>query len=362
MKSRTGKHRKEDVMKKAEGVWAVLLGVALMCAVTTGVHELAAQEKPIELTYASQYANIHPYSIADQHWIAKIEKETNGRVKIKPYWAGTLISSRESMREIAMGVADIGFVTPIYEKSGVDLTKAIIDFFFASAPEMNLKVFWDVYDKFPELRKEYETVKIVAVNVGAPMRLMTTKKAAKTADDLKGIRIRITGNALMRTMKELGMEPVGMPVTEMLESLQKGIIQAVIFSRGDYKALKLAEVVKYETENFLQDRGAYASRGMNLNSWKKLPPDIQKVFEANKDFWSLETYREAIKPDDEGLALAKKAGVQFVQMDKAGIQKYEDTFEVENLKEAKALDAKGLPGTKIYEEIRRLVKQYNPQK
>ena len=149
---------------------------------------------------------------------------------------------------------------------------------------MNLKVFWDVYNAFPELRKEYETIKIVAVNVGAPMRLMTTKKAVKTADDLKGIRIRITGNALMRTMKELGMEPVGMPVTEMLESLQKGIIQAVIFSRGDYKALKLADVVKYETENFLQDRGAYASRGMNLDAWKKLPPDVQKVFEANKDF------------------------------------------------------------------------------
>jgi len=62
------------------------------------------------------------------------------------------------------------------------------------------------------------------------------------------------------------------------------------------------------------------------------------------------------------LALAKKAGVQFVQMDKAGIQKYEDTFEAENLIEAKALDAKGLPGTKIYQEIRRLVKQYNVKK
>jgi TRAP-type C4-dicarboxylate transport system substrate-binding protein len=349
-------------MKKANQARVLFLGAVFLATLMLAVVEVRAQEKPIELTYASQYANIHPYSIADQHWIAKIEKETNGRVKIKPYWAGTLISSRESMREIEKGVADIGFVTPIYEKSGVDLTKAIIDFFFGSAPEMNLKIFWDVYDKFPELRKEYETLKIVAVNVGAPMYLMTTKKPVKTIDDLKGIRIRVTGNALMRTMKELGMEPVGMPVTEMLESLQKGIIQAVIFSHGDYKALKLAEVVKYETENFLQDRGAYASRGMNLNTWKKLPPDVQKVFETNKDFWSLETYREAIKPDDEGLGMAKKAGVQFVQMDKAGIQKYENTYEVEDLKEAKALDAKGLPGTKIFEEIRRLVKQYNPQK
>jgi len=53
------------------------------------------------------------------------------------------------MREIAKGAADIGFVTPIYEKSGVDLTKAIIDFFGGSTPENNLKIFWDVYNAFP---------------------------------------------------------------------------------------------------------------------------------------------------------------------------------------------------------------------
>lgn len=349
-------------MKKGSKVMVVAMGVVFMCGLMLSVNQLGAQEKPIELTYASQYANIHPYSIADQHWIDKIAKETNGRVKIKPYWNGTLISSRESMREIAKGVADIGFVTPIYEKSGVDLTKAAIDFFGGSAPEINLKIFWEIYNKFPEVRKEYETLKIVGTNVGIPMLLMTTKKPAKTIEDLKGVRIRVTGNALMRAMKELGLEPVGMPVTEMLESLQKGIIQAVIFAHGDYKSLKLAEVVKYETENFLQDRGVYASRAMNLDSWKKLPPDVQKVFESNTDWLALDTLNESRKPEDEGLELAKKAGVQFVQMDKAGIQKYEDTYDAQNLVEAKSLDAKGLPGTKIFEEIRRLVKLYNPKK
>jgi hypothetical protein len=49
-------------------------------------------------------------------------------------------------------------------------------------------------------------------------------------------------------------------------------------------------------------------------------------------------------------------------MDAASVQKYESTFDAEALKEAKRLDGKGLPGTKIYEETRRLVKQYNPAK
>jgi len=59
--------------------------------------------------------------------------------------------------------------------------------------------------------------------------------------------------------------------------------------------------------------------------------------------------------------MAVKAGVQFVKMDAAGLKKYSDTLDAENLVECKALDAKGYPATKIYEEARRLVKQYNKQ-
>jgi TRAP-type transport system periplasmic protein len=150
-----------------------------------------------------------------------------------------------------------------------------------------------------------------------------------------------------------------MPVVEMYESLQKGIIQGVIFAHGDYKSLKLAEIVKYETENFAQDRGVYVSRAMNKDAWNKLPPDIQKIIDASTNWWGETIHTESKKPEEEGRAMAEKAGVQFFKMDQAGLQKYSTTFDAENLKEAQALDAKGYPGTKIYNEARRLVKQYN---
>ncbi|MBN2401769.1 MAG: TRAP transporter substrate-binding protein DctP [Spirochaetes bacterium] len=312
-----------------------------------------------ELRYSSPYAPTHPYSIADQKWFDKIEADTKGNLKIKPYWNSTLISGRESMRELASGVADIAFVTPIYEKSGVDLTKAILDFFADSNPEINAKIYWQLYNKFPEIRKEYEKLKILAVNVGIPMFLMTTKNPIKSIGELKGLRIRITGNAMMRTMKALGAEPVGMPVVEMLESLQKGIIGGVIFAHGDYKSLKLAETVKYETENFVQDRGIYVSRCMNKNSWDKLPRNIQKIIDASKDWWSDTIFNEQKKPEADGKEMAVKAGVQFVRMDTASLKKYSNTLDAENRKEAEALDARGFPGTKVYKEARRLVKLYN---
>ena len=48
------------------------------------------------------------------------------------------------------------------------------------------------------------------------------------------------------------------------------------------------------------------------------------------------------KPEEEGKAMAVKAGIQFVKMDAAGLKKYSDTLDAENMKEAAALDAKGL--------------------
>lgn len=353
----TGPKREENMVKVRKAM-VLLMGVMFMCALIPAL-TVVAQAQVIELKYASPYAPAHPYSLADQAWIAKIEKETNGKVKIKPYWNGTLISSRESMTEVSKGVSDIAFVTPIYEKSGVDLTKAILDFFSDSDPAVNAKIYWELFNKFPEIRKEYDRVKILGVNVGIPMYLMTSKKAVKSLDDLKGMRIRITGNAMMRTLKTLGAEPVGMPVVEMLESMQKGIIQGVIFAHGDYKSLKLTETVKFETENFIQDRGIYVSRAMNKDVWAKLPADVQKVFDANVNWYSETIFNEQKKPEEEGKTLAVKAGVQFVKMDAAGLKKYSETLDAENLVECKALDAKGLPGTKIYQEARRLVKQYN---
>ena len=346
-------------MVKIRKTMIVLLSVMFLYALAPALMVVVAQAQVIELRYASPYAPAHPYSLADQKWIAKIEADTKGRVKIKPFWNGTLISSRESMQEVAKGVADIAFITPIYEKSGVDLTKAVLDFFADSNPEVNAKIYWELYNKFPEIRKEYEKLKILAVNVGIPMYLMTNKKPVKTIDDLKGMRVRVTGDAMMRTLRAMGAEPVGMPVVEMLESLQKGIIQGVIFAHGDYKSLKLAEAVKFETDNFAQDRGIYISRAMNKDAWNKLPPDIQKIIDASRDWWGEAIYTESKKPEEEGKAMAAKSGVQFVKMDQAGLKKYSDTFDAENLKEAAALDAKGYPGTKIYQEARRLVKQYN---
>ena len=97
---------------------------------------------------------------------------------------------------------------------------------------------------------------------------------------------------------------------EAYERMKNGTLDGVFTSVEAYKSMKLAEVVKYETQNFFVTRGPNGARGMNWDIWNKLPPDIQKVFEANKEWWSLEILNVMDKLDAEGREEARKAGVR----------------------------------------------------
>ena len=93
-------------------MFVALSAVAVFLATVISGSALAKDAAPIQLTYGTPFAAEHPFSQIDQRWIAKIEKDTNGRVKIKPYWGGQIIGGANQVEEIAGGAADIGFVQP----------------------------------------------------------------------------------------------------------------------------------------------------------------------------------------------------------------------------------------------------------
>jgi TRAP-type C4-dicarboxylate transport system substrate-binding protein len=97
---------------------------------------------------------------------------------------------------------------------------------------------------------------------------------------------------------------------------------------------------------------------MNLGVWNKLPKDIQKVFEDNIEWWGLETDKAFIKADVEGKEIAKKLGVELINLPKDEMEKFYAPVKELAAKEAKALDARGLPGTKMYQEAQNLIQKY----
>src|SRR5512135_3009548 len=123
---------------------------------------VSAQQKVIELTYGSTYGADHTFSIADKAWMAKIEKETNGRVKFKPYWSGTLFAGKGGgMDEVEAHVVDIGMIMPSYSRSGYDICKAMYLFTMGANQQTGRRIFHELRAKFPEIDREYKDLKVL---------------------------------------------------------------------------------------------------------------------------------------------------------------------------------------------------------
>ncbi len=314
--------------------------------------------EPITLTFGGLWAPNHHFSIATQQWIDKIEKETAGRIKIKPYWARALYSEKDSARELAKGVADIGDYSGAYAASGWDFEKSMrMAFWGVYDKEVVIKVWSEVLAKFRDLEAEHTNagIKVMAWGPIPPYQLIVKKPVRKT-EDFKGLIIKVTGD-FAKLAPLLGAEGTVIPMGETYLALQKGTVDAAFTPYETLKTFRFAEVVKYATE--LNIGSAPSGHwGMSMKTWNKLPPDIQRVFEQNIDWFNRKIAELGWEKEEVGKAEGKKYGMEFIKLQKGDLEKIYSFVDRIVRAEMAKLDAKGLSGTTVYEEIRKLIKKY----
>lgn len=315
--------------------------------------------EPINLTFAGLWPPDHPFSKATELWIEKINQETNGRVTIEPFWGGALYASKDSATELGQGVADIGDFSGAYAANGFGFEKAMrMAFWGVDDPVLGRKVYDEVYAKYPELEKEFTdaNIKVVAFAGIPAYQLLTVGKAVRTADDFKGLVIKGSGD-LAKLASELGGEGVNIGMGETYTALQKNTIDGAFAPFETLQSFRFAEVVDYATQ---LDIGAAPSGhwGMNMDTWNSLPPEVQKVFEDNIEWFGLKCEELLRAQDEAAVGLAKQNGVEFIQPAQADVQKVYDVVDRITREQMSALDAEGMPGTQVYDDIRALITKY----
>ncbi|HVN97933.1 MAG TPA: TRAP transporter substrate-binding protein DctP [Syntrophorhabdaceae bacterium] len=342
-------------MKQIKRGLMLFIAACIIAIILPGIGA-AQQGKPIELTYGTPYGVEHTYSIVDQKWMAKIEKETNGRVKFKPYWGGAVIGGRDAVEELQQGAIDIALINPSTSKSGFQITKASYIFFYGvNDLAVGEKVFKEMLVKFPEIEREYKDMKVLCW--GGSMNQLITRKPVRKIADLRGMRIKVVGD-VSNALKELGVEGVSMSNSEVYVGLQKGILDGLITPIETLESLRFAEVAKYATMiNFYRTHSGM--RMMNLKKFNSLPPDIRKVFENNIEYYGQETEAEVARTNQHAMDAGKKLGVEFIPISKEEMAKFYAPVRDMAQREAQGLDAKGLPGTKILNEAQRLIQLYS---
>jgi hypothetical protein len=93
----------------------------------------------------------------------------------------------------------------------------------------------------PQLSRELHGLHVLAVQGRTSTRDVTSKRRVRRLADLKGLRIRAP-TELLAVLRELGADPVNMPMGEVYSAMARGVIDGVIAPVDTFHALHFDEV------------------------------------------------------------------------------------------------------------------------
>jgi TRAP-type C4-dicarboxylate transport system substrate-binding protein len=289
-----------------------------------------------------------------QHWASELEKRTNGKVSVKTFPAGTLLGAREMYDGVSQGVADIGLGAPSYDPGRFPLTSGVslpVGFPDATVASRTL---WQLTQEFQP--QEFANYKVIAMFTTEPGYIQSRKRAGSIAE-LAGMKLRAAGTGVP-VLKALGAAPVGMPMPEVPQAVQTGVIDGTMTSREVLKDFKLAEMLKFVTD-YPTVVVTFAAV-MDRKRWDALPADVQKVIDELAPEMATWTghYHDQ---ENVGAALEwsqKEHGLQVVSLSAseaarwdAMLQPLVDAWRTE-------MTAKGLPAERYLARLRELRDTY----
>lgn len=334
--------------------------VRLAAALALGVGLVAtahAQQK-IELKLA--------YFVGDQHamsqwlikWSEQLEKGSNGRISVKRFPSAQMGPTPQHYDFARTGQADVAWFLHGGTPGRFPLTELINLPFVAGSAEIGTKVLNDPELRAKYLDPEHKGVKVLMLFTHQPGGVHTTKKAIRTMDDFKGMRLRFASPTIRDMVQGLGATPVGVPPTEIAEQLQKGTIDGAFIDYGGAGiAFKLGGIVKYSTELY-----AYvASFGLAMNEefWNKLPPDLQKLVidsVTGKEKEIGEAWDGLDVPGKKALMEGGGEAIRFSAQDMAKVRAVGSQVSEARIKE---LEGKGLPARAVYDKMRELSEKHS---
>ena len=302
-------------------------------------------------TVSLNYANFPPAPtfpcVQMERWKTEVEKRTSGEVAVNTFPGGTLLGAKNMMDGVINGQADIGCICMAYQPGRFTVTNATSLPLNIPNARVGSLVLLDLYKKYQP--KAFDKVKVLTMFVTAPANIMS-KSPVRSLADIKGMDLRASGGAA-QILKAWGANQVGMPMSSTPEALQKGVVKGVFSSLEVMKDLKFAEICKYIT---MTDTVIYPFAViMNKSKWDALPDKAKEVMDGMVEEQAVWTGEYMDNHVNESVAWSKEThGVEVIELDAETKAKWDAALSPITEKWIAGAAEKGLPGSKIVDDIR----------
>jgi TRAP-type transport system periplasmic protein len=294
-------------------------------------------------------------------WIAKVEQESGGRIKVEHYPSMQLGGAPPSLYDQARdGVVDLIWTVLGYTPGRFAKSEAFELPFMVTTAEATSRAFHEY--ALANAMDEFKDVHPIALHTHGPGLLHVKGEGVHRLEDMAGLKIRTPTRVAAGMLTAFGATPIGMPVPAVPESLSKGVIDGVAIPWEVTLPLKIAELVNTHTA-FSGDHGLYTSTfifAMNRDSYAALPADLKKVIDDNSGPEVAALFGRAMdEVDVTGRAVAEKAGNAIVTLDAAETARWQEAAQQTTEDWIAEMSAKGIDGAALVEDARRRIEKYS---
>ncbi|WP_336606341.1 TRAP transporter substrate-binding protein [Calidifontimicrobium sp. SYSU G02091] len=339
--------------------WKALRAGLMATVVAAAIGSAQAQEVTLRVHHflpATSYA----HTMFIQPWCDKIAKDSNNRLKCQIFPSMQLGGTPPQLYDqVKDGVVDVIWSLPGYTAGRFPLSEVFELPFMMRDAEATSKALWDYVQQHAP--SEFKDVHPIAFHVHGPGVFHMRDKPIRTMADFKGLKLRAPTRQTNRFLAALGATPVGMPVPQVGEALNKGTIDGAVVPYEVVPAVKIHEIVKFHSETDPSEPAFYTSTFMfvmNRAKYDSLPPDLKKVVDANSgQALSGQIGKTFLAADAEGKKLTAKNTTNVIGKDE--LQHWKKAGEPVVEAWIKDVDARGANGRQLLEAAKALIAKHS---
>ena len=288
---------------------AVLAGVAATAAIPAQAADKMLLKTPIAFGSHLPALGTPIVWVADQ-----LKLVTDGKMKMKIYEPGKLVSPPEILDAVSSGKVNSGYATAGYWQG--KMPAAAIFSAVPFGPEAGEYMAWMYYGNGLKLYQEmYDTsgfnVKVIPCAIISPETSGWFNKEINTPADLKGLNMRFFGLGAS-VMEKMGVSTSQLPGGEIFGALEKGAIDASEFSQPAIdQRLGFHKIMKYNYFPGWHQQATIFELLVNKDAWGKMSAGQQATVENTCKASMTNAIAEGEAMQFPVMAKAKENGVEI---------------------------------------------------
>lgn len=267
---------------------------------------VAAAEKVYTLKLAETWPTNYPIlGEANKEMAQMAETLSNGRLKIKIDSANKHKAPFGVFDLVKSGQYDMGHTASYFWKGKVPNTLYFTNMPFSmTAPE---QYGWFYHgegmDLMQQVYQPHGLLSFPGGNTGSQMGGWFQKEI-NSAEDLKGLKIRIPGFA-GEVLAKVGAKPINIPPAELYTALERGTVDAVewVGPALDFR-MGFHKIAPYYYSGW-HEPGAEMQFLINDKKWQELPDDLKEILRVSMRLAAYDAYTKNYHFSGESLATMK---------------------------------------------------------